>query len=609
MRVRALGRSTAMLLALTCLVLPASAATAIATLAWHARHTRHAPRSRSGAGATRALPRALSAAAKRARRADRILVSDAKTLKRCRSAHRRNPRRCNAARRAVQQAGTRLASDERRLARIARTSGKASRRTRTARSNPRQAPQLTVSGQSLRWTRVANIDTYVLMRLVPGQAAQYSVVSGISIMPPPVPGVTVGYSVRTTAQGSAWSTEQSITYASAPKPTDPQAAPVLSVSGQTLTWNALAKVSTYILMSEVPGRAIQYSEVSGTSITPPPVPGATVRYSIRTAVEGSAWAPAVAISYPSAPSPAPTQPTGPPRNSNNVGPWLGLNGNSGYAYLGGLADFTKDKIVYDRSSGIEFIAGEAASAQISTSAGAGMIPVVPIEYVGNKGNWGTPDPNFPHTTTQINSYVSGFITTARSVLARDPAALLEPMNEPAGYTEPLFNAAEYANVIAALLPEAAKAGIPLSNIYVAAIGENCPPAKGCEKNRWVTAMYAAQPSLKTEVVGWNFHPYGPPHGTDEWNNYGIENLPPVRSTMTSGQNNIIISEVGYEGNTTESAKQLTEMLNIALSYHEEGWLKALIVYSRGVGGWAMQEPSGSLTGMGEALVAFAEAHG
>ena len=164
-------------------------------------------------------------------------------------------------------------------------------------------------------------------------------------------------------------------------------------------------------------------------------------------------------------------------------------------------------------------------------------------------------------------------------------------------------------MIAALLPEAARAGIPLSDIYVGAIGENCPPSGHCEKNGWVRAMYAAQPSLKTEVVGWNFHPYGPPHGTDEWNNYGIENLPPVRSTMTSGQNNIIISEVGYEGNTTESAKQLTEMLNTALSYHEEGWLKALIVYARGEGAWVMQEPSGSLTGMGEALVAFAAAHG
>ena len=108
----------------------------------------------------------------------------------------------------------------------------------------------------------------------------------------------------------------------------------------------------------------------------------------------------------------------------------------------------------------------------------------------------------PHTTTQINSYVSGFITTARSVLAKDPAALLEPMNEPWGYTEPSFNAAEYANVIAALLPEAARAGIPLSDIYVGAIGENCPPSKGCEKNKWVDAMYAAHKALETEIQGW-----------------------------------------------------------------------------------------------------------
>jgi hypothetical protein len=474
--------------------------------------------------------------------------------------------------------------------------------------NPRQPAQLTVSGQALRWTRVDNVNTYVLMRLVPGQIEQDSVVSGTSIMPPPVPGVTVGYSIRTTAKGSAWSTEQSITYASASKTTDPQAAPALTVSGQTLTWNAPAKVDTYILMTEVPGKATQYSEVSGTSTMRPPVPGATVRYSVRTAVEGSAWAPEVAISYP-APSPVATQPTGPPASSNSFGPWLGLNGNSGYSFLGGIADFTKDRIVYDRSGGLEFSAGETGTAQVAASINAGMIPVVTIDYAGYKGNWGTPDPNFPHTATQINSYVSGFITTAKAILTKYPGKtfLFEPMNEPEGYTEPLFNAAEYANVIAALLPEAQKAGIPLSHIYVFAIGENCPPGKACEKNRWVRAMYEAQPALTTEIQGWYFHPYGAYE--NEWDNWGIQNMPAVRSTMTAGQNNIIISEVGYEGNSTAAAQELTKMLNTALSYHEEGWLKALIVYSRGAAGWAMQKPGGSLTGMGEALVAFAEAHG
>ncbi len=160
----------------------------------------------------------------------------------------------------------------------------------------------------MTWTRVANVQTYVFVRKVPGQADQYSVVSGTSTTPPPVPGVTVRYSVRTTVKGSAWASEQSITYPPPTETRDAQAAPAMSVSGQTLAWNAIAGVSTYVLATQVPGKAEQYSVVSGTSTTPPPVPGVTVRYSVRTAVEGSAWSPEVSISYPSATTTPPASP-------------------------------------------------------------------------------------------------------------------------------------------------------------------------------------------------------------------------------------------------------------------------------------------------------------
>ncbi|HUB36001.1 MAG TPA: hypothetical protein VL972_04195, partial [Solirubrobacteraceae bacterium] len=41
-------------------------------------------------------------------------------------------------------------------------------------------------------------------------------------------------------------------------------------------------------------------------------------------------------------------------------------------------------------------------------------------------------------------------------------------------------------------------------------------------------------------------------------------------------------------------------------YHLAGWLRALIVYSRNDGGYAMQLSSGKLTAQGKALEAFAE---
>jgi hypothetical protein len=95
----------------------------------------------------------------------------------------------------------------------------------------------------------------------------------------------------------------------------------------------------------------------------------------------------------------------------------------------------------------------------------------------------------------------------------------------------------------------------------------------------------------------------------------------VQEKITSGQNNIIVSEVGYcdkevpEGKecgsggitNAEAGKDMEEMLSHAKPYHEEGWLRALVIYSRNDRGWAMQEyPSKALTKDGEVLDAFSE---
>ena len=103
---------------------------------------------------------------------------------------------------------------------------------------------------------------------------------------------------------------------------DTQSAPTISVSGETLTWTAITGVNAYVLASKVAGEAEQFTAVSGTSVTPAPVPGVTVHYSVRTAVDGSAWSTEVAISYPAStppPTPPPTEPT-PRRNLPRRGP-------------------------------------------------------------------------------------------------------------------------------------------------------------------------------------------------------------------------------------------------------------------------------------------------
>ena len=304
-------------------------------------------------------------------------------------------------------------------------------------------------------------------------------------------------------------------------------------------------------------------------------------------------------------------------------PWLGLDGNNSNS-LGPPAEFTGRGIVYDRSGPIEWTAGELATegatptfagTALATDLANGMIPVVTIEYRGYNGSY-KPDAAFPgegQGRDTLAEYVAGFVASASSILAAYPnhGILFEPINEPWGYTTPRFDGAQYADVIAKLLPAARSAGIPLASIYVGATGEH-----------WVTQMYATQPSLRTEIEGWYLHPYGPPSGTGPGDLGGIQSLPAVQAEMTSGQNNLIVSEVGYCaldvnggrscGHDTfphgsEAADALHETLVNALPYHEAGWLRALLVYSRNDGGWAMQLTGGALTPSGEALEAFAYA--
>jgi hypothetical protein len=398
-----------------------------------------------------------------------------------------------------------------------------------------------------------------------------------------------------------------------------------------------------------PGATVDFGGVPATSVTvvspeaiaavaPPGAGGGPVAISVTGAEGPSAEGPRDQFAYDPAPA----------------SPWLGLDGNSisnpaDNEWLGPVDVFSSRHIAYDRS--FELIAGQLPS-EVGSSRGHswsrfeeglaydheyGMIPVSVIEYRGFPRVY-TSDPDFPQNRTAgeagkdtIAGYVTGFVRSASAILRliarRYPGmqVLFEPINEPWGYTTPQYDGAEYADVIAALLPRAAAAGIPLSDIYVGAIGEGC--AASCVADGWVPEMYAAQPALETEIQGWYLHPYGPAHGIGEGGEPGIESLPLVQAQMTSGQSNIIVSEVGFcddqlnrtledpacEGGGEPAAtatRELTQMLDVALRYHDEGWLRALIVYARNAGGWAMQEyPSKALSPAGRALVAFARAYG
>ncbi|MCW3019037.1 MAG: hypothetical protein JWN10_1345 [Solirubrobacterales bacterium] len=491
-RVWARTRSQAKLLVAACLLLT----TIFGTLA---------------AGAAARTPSSMRAVAERATGADRTLVADAKTLARCVRATRR-PGDCRTARNALQLAGTNLRRTERQLASVAR----AQRKARAVASSSR-APRLKARGERLKWTRVGHVKSYVLMRDVAGQESQYSLVNGTSTTPPPVPGATVTYAVRTAVNWSTWSSHKAITYPSPPAGTpsppasppvtiDTQSAPTIGVSGRTLSWTAIAGVSTYVLASRVAGQAEKFTSVSGTSVTPQAVPGATVHYSVRTAVDGSAWSSEVAISYPApAPTPPPIEPAPPsesPAPGTGTGSFqFGINAGMEPADVAGVSKLGAKVVRIDFGS---------------TTTAAQMEPV--IAAYAAKGIRVAPLAGF-YGGMPTSAEAQGLAGWARAYgpggsywAAHGNGALaiqtIEFGNETSGgYQygdnpgEPSFQAR--AESYAVRFKEAAEA-ISASGMKVGllAVSEDWT-------GDWMNGMFAAVPNLASYVAGWVSHPYGP----------------------------------------------------------------------------------------------------
>ncbi len=479
-----------------------AASGAAAVLNGHSSHS-SSPRVLAVAS-SRSVPRALAVAARRSRRADRDLVAKAKALRKCLTAHPTKARVCDGARGALQYAGSQLKLAEQRLARVA--SADAHNGAHASGYSALHAPRLSVSGEKLTWTRVDNVNTYVLVAKVPGQPDHYWTTTGISVTPPPVPGVTVRYSVRTAVAGSRWAAEQSISYPNPPEPgptgpgvhapppsetTDTQAAPKLSTSGLTLTWTQVGSVTTYVLAIKAPGQATRYTEVSGTSYTPSTVPGATVYYSVRTAVEGSAWAPEVTISFPST-SPPPTQPPTPPESEKSqpgsplTGPmWVGVDVGGWPSQFAPDVAGAADYVRLDQPSSI---AGW-------TAAGVKVIDV--IDGPENSGG-----------VSAINATEWAAAAVA-AVRANPEIAALEVLNEPgnkwmgwgseAGDTA---NAAAYDHLLKVV-----------HEAMVANFGSHYPRLLasydgGEGPTTWGEEMWAAEPNVGNYINGITLHTYG-----------------------------------------------------------------------------------------------------
>jgi hypothetical protein len=344
-----------------------------------------------------------------------------------------------------------------------------------------------------------------------------------------------------------------------------------------------------------------------------------------TSTHSAAAPPAATPPLPRAPAPAPPA------------AWLGLNYNS-EANSGSLRDFARRGIVYDREGKLEVRAGRTPArgtrlaSGLNTAYAARMVPVIQVNPGAGHRNCTTdPVPThlcLPTSQADVKSFVQGFVQTARTVLRQYPRhlVLFEPTDEPWDWPFPPGTqsgrraANEYAAILALLLPALRAAKVPLSDVYVPATGVLA------DGTSWIPDLYQAQPCLKPgprscgPIAGWYLHPYGLPHWTSE----GIGSVPHIRTQMLSGQNNIVVSEIGFcatdvnhgnrcdenmpdiVGTSKQTATWLQETLVEAARMHRAGWLRALLIWERlGPTGWVMQNANGTLTAQGRVLDLFA----
>jgi hypothetical protein len=378
----------------------------------------------------------------------------------------------------------------------------------TLATNVLAAPTMSVSGTTVSWTPTSGVSSYVFVRKVPGQAAQYSIVNGASATPPVVADQTVSYGVRTNVSGSAWADEVSITYpAPAPPPTvDPGTPPKMTVSGNTVSWTAIPSVSSYLFVRKLPGQTPLYSIVNGTSVTPPVVPGQTVSYGLRTNVSGSAWADEVSITYPASgqgqtPSPPAPSPTPQPVDGSFR---MGVVGGAALSY-----ELSFLKSLGAHTARLEFAAGTSASSMASVIDAYARAGIRPLLLAGFGGRLPT-----TAESQNLGSWAAaygpgGTFWQGKSYPANTAVTEIEFGNETSFSYQfsdnSLSTYASRAQTYALRARDAANA-IRAANARVGLLAQGDNAVNG---TAWVTNMLKAAPTLDDLIAGWTVHPYGP----------------------------------------------------------------------------------------------------
>ncbi len=274
--------------------------------------------------------------------------------------------------------------------------------------------------------------------------------------------------------------------------------------GGTVQWAPVANVNSYVFVRKVPGTPDQYSIVGGTSVTPPPAPGLTVHFSVRTNVSNSTWAPEVALTYTATGAPLTVSPAPGPVGSSSSPPQSGVVAGSALMYelpfIQQLGAKTA-RLEFDIDTPVSEIAPI-----VGAYAAAGIRPMLLASF----------NDRLPTTAEAqgLGAWASAF---------GPGGSYWQGQNEPAGtavrdiefgnetsysYQFSDNSAGAYASRAQtyALRVQAAVSAIRSTNpaVGVLAIGDNAQ-----QGTAWVSNMFKAVPDLGQLVAGWTIHPYGP----------------------------------------------------------------------------------------------------
>ena len=369
-------------------------------------------------------------------------------------------------------------------------------------------PVLSVSGTTLSWNAIPGASSYTLATILNPTTTRnttYQTVTGTTFTPPAVPGQTVNYGLAPNITGGRWATEVTINWPAS-------SAPVLKVSGTTLSWTAIPGASSYTLatiLNPTTTRNTTYQTVTGTTFTPPAVPGQTVNYGLAPNIAGGRWATEVSINWPAS--------AGALR--------VGLNETTGWGAdpLSTASGIDVERLGLGDGSDIS---------EVTVALSHGMKPLV------------TYDPG-------SNGRLAGVSPATAAAQVKALAQKLLPL----GLTEIEFGNEVYWDedaVTYAAQYNAAHAAIAGMGIKLLAVATALAPGcGGYSTTEWIPQFINALPGGAAEVDAWTIHPYGPMNAGDDScvaspYGYGWDDVPNWHAIAVDAGSNApwYITEVG-----------------------------------------------------------------